>query len=104
MKIYSKNTGSFHLSENKQRVRGMSFITAFLVVAAMVTGIAISMAKFQQSSLASTNSNISVLQAYQFAESKLDVLTQTYILTMKKHRVPRLRKFFIVPAPLKALI
>ena len=75
MKIYSKNTDSFHLSENKQRVRGISFITAFLVVAAMVTGIAISMAKFQQSSLASTNSNISVLQAYQFAESELDVLT-----------------------------
>ena len=40
----------------------------------MLTGMAINIAKLQQSVLASTGSNITALQAYQYAESKADIV------------------------------
>ncbi|WP_455654323.1 hypothetical protein [Phascolarctobacterium sp.] len=41
---------------------------------ALLTGAAINLAKFQQSVLASSSSNITALQAYQYAESKADIV------------------------------
>ena len=43
----------------------------------MLTGMAINIAKLQQSVLASTGSNITALQAYQYAESKADIVKLT---------------------------
>ena len=42
---------------------------------AFLTSGAISLAKIQQSTLSSTSSNNIVLQAYQYAESKIDIMT-----------------------------
>ncbi|WP_455654317.1 hypothetical protein [Phascolarctobacterium sp.] len=42
---------------------------------ALLTGTAINLARLQQSTLSSTNSNSIVLQAYQYAESKVDIMT-----------------------------
>ncbi|WP_455654320.1 phage tail protein [Phascolarctobacterium sp.] len=41
---------------------------------AMLSGAAINLARFQQSVLASSSSNITALQAYQYAESKADIV------------------------------
>ena len=61
-------------SDNSRQLRGSGFLVVFLVVAAMLTGMAINIAKLQQSALASTGSNITALQAYQYAESKADIV------------------------------
>ena len=70
-------------SDNSRQLRGSGFLVVFLVVAAMLTGMAINIAKLQQSALASTGSNITALQAYQYAESKADIvkLTKYKLLT-----------------------
>ena len=41
---------------------------------ALLTGAAINLARFQQSVLASSSSNITALQAYEYAESKADIV------------------------------
>ncbi|WP_455654322.1 phage tail protein [Phascolarctobacterium sp.] len=41
---------------------------------ALLSGVAINLARFQQSVLASSSSNITALQAYQYAESKADIV------------------------------
>ena len=41
---------------------------------ALLTGAAINLARFQQSVLASSSSNVTALQAYQYAESKADIV------------------------------
>ena len=41
---------------------------------AVLTGAAINLARFQQSVLASSSSNVTALQAYQYAESKADIV------------------------------
>ena len=44
---------------------------------ALLTGAAINLARFQQSVLASSSSNITALQAYEYAESKADIIKLT---------------------------
>ena len=44
---------------------------------ALLTGAAINLARFQQSVLASSSSNITALQAYEYAESKADIVKLT---------------------------
>ena len=75
MKVYSTKTTTPPTSDKSGQIRGYSFIVVFLVAMALLTSGAISLAKIQQSTLSSTNSNNIVLQAYQYAESKLDIMT-----------------------------
>ena len=48
-----------------------------MIAAFLLTSIAVKVAKTQQSVLASTNSNNIALQAYQYAESKADIVRVT---------------------------
>ena len=75
--VYGKNTTTPPTSYNKRRVKGVSFIAVFLVVVAMLTGLAVNVARVQQSVLASTASNTITLQAYQYAESKAEIVRST---------------------------
>jgi hypothetical protein len=65
------------VSDNSGQVKGYSFLVVFLVVMALLTGTAINLARFQQSVLASSSSNITALQAYEYAESKADIVKLT---------------------------
>ena len=75
MKVYSTKTTTPPTSDKSGQIRGYSFLVVFLVAMALLTSGAISLAKIQQSTLSSTSSNNIVLQAYQYAESKLDIMT-----------------------------
>ena len=77
MKVYGKNTITPPTSDKSGQIRGYSFLVVFLVVMALLTGAAINLARFQQSVLASSSSNVAALQAYQYAESKADILRVT---------------------------
>lgn len=68
------NSTNTPVSDNSGRVKGYSFLVVFLVVMALLTGAAINLARFQQSVLASSSSNVTALQAYQYAESKADIV------------------------------
>ena len=75
MKVYSTKTTTPPTSDKSGQIRGYSFLVVFLVAMTLLTSGAISLAKIQQSTLSSTSSNNIVLQAYQYAESKLDIMT-----------------------------
>lgn len=75
MKVYGKNTTTPPTSDKSRQLRGNGLIVVFLVVAFLLTTLGVNAAKLQQSVLSSTNSNNIALQAYQYAESKLDFLT-----------------------------
>ncbi|WP_455654316.1 hypothetical protein [Phascolarctobacterium sp.] len=69
---------------NRQRkVIGTSFIIIFLFVAAMLTAMSVSYAKFQQSVLASTNSNSIAVLAQQHGETQAAVLRMTKYQDLK---------------------
>lgn len=52
-------------------------LSVFLVVAFLLTIVGLNAARLQQSILSSTGSNITTVQAYQYAESKADILRVT---------------------------
>lgn len=60
-----------------QRVRGSSLIIVLLIVAFLLTALGVNAARLQQSILSATNSNVTALQAYQYAESKADIVRVT---------------------------
>ena len=60
-----------------QRVRGSSLIIVLLIVAFLLTALGVNAARLQQSILSATNSNVTALQAYQYAESKADIIRAT---------------------------
>lgn len=67
----------------QRRVNGASFVIVFLVLAAMLTALCISSAKFQQSVLASTNSNGIAILAQQHGETQAAVLRMTKYSDLK---------------------
>ena len=75
MKVYSRNTTTPPTSDKSRQLRGNGLIVVFLIVAFLLTTLGVNAARLQQSVLSSTNSNSIALQAYQYAESKIDFLT-----------------------------
>ena len=75
MKVYGKNTTTPPTSDKSRQLMGNGLIVVFLIVAFLLTTLGVNAARLQQSVLASTNSNSIALQAYQYAESKIDFLT-----------------------------
>ena len=76
-KVHFNSTNTPPVSDNSGQVKGYSFLVVCLVVMALLTGAAINLARFQQSVLASSSSNITALQAYEYAESKADIIKLT---------------------------
>ena len=61
----------------QRKVQGSSLIIVSLMVAFILTALGVNAARLQQSILSATNSNITALQAYQYAESKADIVRVT---------------------------
>ena len=77
LKVFSKHTNTPPISDNSRQLRGGGLIAVFLIVAFLLTTLGVNAARLQQSVLASTNSNNIALQAYQYAESKADIVKVT---------------------------
>lgn len=61
----------------QRKVRGSSLIMSTLITAFLLTGLAVKVAKTQQSVFAATNSNGIVVQAQQHGETQASVLRMT---------------------------
>ena len=77
MKVYGKNTTTPPISDNSRQLRGSGLLVVFLIVAFLLTTLGVNAARLQQSVLSATSSNVTALQAYQYAESKADIIRVT---------------------------
>lgn len=67
----------------QRKVRGSSLIMSTLITAFLLTGLAVKVAKTQQSVFAATNSNGIVVQAQQHGETQASVLRMTKYSDLK---------------------
>ena len=78
LKVFSKHTNTPPpISDNSRQLRGGGLLVVFLIVAFLLTTLGVNAARLQQSILSATSSNVTALQAYQYAESKADIVRVT---------------------------